>query len=155
MADGEQLVQPGGRQVVRLTRTTRTAVVASLVLAAGTAALTGCSSSDVTLDSRPTDAGSAQDLAELVADKADCGSFEYYDDTQEHWDFTCQAGNGSYLIRVVGDDNARKASLDELGVAPPVKAGAYFLVQAATGEDGTATGGLDRFPGDVAGAGSG
>jgi hypothetical protein len=40
----------------------------------------GCSSSDATLESRPTDADGAQDLTELVADTAHCGSSEYVDD---------------------------------------------------------------------------
>ncbi len=70
-------------------------------------ALAGCSSADVTLESRPTDADSAQQLAELVAATADCGSLEYYDDTADTWDFTCQTGDESYLIRAVTDDEAK------------------------------------------------
>jgi hypothetical protein len=117
--------------------------------------IAGCSSTDVTLDSRPTDADSAQALAELVAETAQCGSFEYFNDTPHEWAFTCQSGEASYDIRVVPDEGAKRAVLQALGSAPPVKEGAYYLVQAATNEDGSASGDLDRFPGDVAAAGSG
>jgi hypothetical protein len=111
--------------------------------------LGGCTSSDVTLESRPTDADSAQDLAELVAEKAECGSFEYYDDTKDQWVFTCQSGDASYDIRVVPDEDARRAVLQLTGASSPVKAGAYFLVQAAARADGQPSGALDRFPGEV------
>jgi hypothetical protein len=110
--------------------------------------LAGCSSSDVTLDTRPTDADSAQALAELVADTAGCGSFEYYDDTQDQWAFTCQSGDASYDIRVVPDEDAKRAVLQQLGASPPVKAGAYFLAQAAQ-VNGEASGDLERFPGEI------
>jgi hypothetical protein len=109
----------------------------------------GCSSAQVTLESRPADADSAQDLVELVADTAGCRGLEYYDDTADHWDFTCQDGDDSYLIRAVRDEGAKQAGLQELGTSPEVKAGAYFLVQAATRTDGSAAGDLDRFPGHV------
>lgn len=121
-------------------------VVLALVVA-----LAGCSSADVTLESRPTDADSAQQLAELVAATADCGSLEYYDDTADTWDFTCQTGDESYLIRAVADDEAKRIGLVELGASPPVKAGAYFLVQVATDADGSPAGNVERFPGKVAG----
>lgn len=117
--------------------------------------LAACSSSDVTLQSRPSDADSARDLAELVAEKAECGSVEYYNDAADRWTFTCQSGDGSYQITVVRDEGAKQAALDELGTSPPVKTGAYFLVQAATDANGTAAGDLERFPGEVAGSGSG
>jgi hypothetical protein len=114
--------------------------------------LGGCSSSDVTLESRPTDADSARDIAELVARTADCGSVEYYDDTTDHWTFTCQSGRSgehSYEIAVVRDDRAKFTVLDEWGGTPPVRVGAYFLVQAARNVDGSASGDVDRFPGEI------
>jgi hypothetical protein len=125
------------------------------VAAASLVLLAGCTSSDVTLDSRPTDADSAQDLAELVTDTAGCGGFEYFDDTPDQWAFTCQSGEATYDIRVVPDERAKGIVLRSLGSEPPVKEGAYFLVHAATDEDGRASGDLERFPGDVAAAGSG
>jgi hypothetical protein len=111
--------------------------------------LVGCSSSDVTLQSRPTDADSARQLAELVAARAHCGSLEDFDETKDQWVFTCQSGDASYAIRVVPDGKAKRTVLGLVGATPPVKAGAYYLVQAATNQDGTASGGLERFPGDL------
>ena len=109
--------------------------------------LSGCSSSDVALDSRPHDADSAQDLAELVAKTADCGSLEYFDQTQDEWSFTCQSGDDSYQIWAVRNGSARRAVLEQVGLAPAVKGGAYFLVKAST-TNGT-RGDLDRFPGEI------
>lgn len=134
----------GGTNIVRPRWGLVTAGVAGVLLA-------GCASPDITLESRPTDAAGAQDLAELVARTAECGSLEYYDDTGDTWDFTCQSGQASYLIRVVRDDSARRAGLQDLGSSPPVKGGAYFLVQAGTRPDGKASGDLGPFPGDVEG----
>jgi hypothetical protein len=110
--------------------------------------LAGCSSSDVTLQSRPTDAGSAQALAELVAEKADCGGFEYYSDTKDRWSFTCQSGDDSYEIWVVRDGSAKRAVLKSVGVSPAVKVGAFFLVKS-TPSSGAPYGDLDRFPGEI------
>jgi hypothetical protein len=125
--------------------------VVSLVLAAGTAALTGCSSSDVTLDSRPTDSDSAQGLAELVAQTADCGSFEYYDDAAMRWDFTCQDGDRTFVIRTVGSSDVKRSTLqDWAGSASPVKAGKFFLVQEFEGSGGAGTAAdLEGFPGEL------
>jgi len=117
--------------------------------------VTGCSSSEVTLETQPADAESAQELAELVAERGECGSFEYYDDSEDDWTFTCQSGEESYQITVVRDESAKRGRLEELGNSPPVKTGAYFLVQAATNADGSAAGDVERFPGEGVGPGSG
>ena len=111
--------------------------------------LAGCSSSDVTLESRPTDADSAQDLAERVAETADCGSLEYFDTTKDGWSFTCQSGDASYQIWTVTDASAKRAVLTRIGLSPAVKGGAYFLVKASTPTSGTPSGDLDRFPGEI------
>jgi hypothetical protein len=116
--------------------------------------LGGCSGSDVALESRPTDAGSARDLAELVADTADCRGFEDYSAGNDHWDFTCQTSDAeelSYQIRTVSSEDARTAALTEFGQrGSPVKVGRYFLV--LVGETPGRTSGpedLDAFPGTV------
>ena len=62
---------------------------------------------------------------------------------------------GLHIIRVVPDEGAERAVLLESGSSPPVERGAYFLVQAATAADGTASGDLDRFPGEVQDAADG
>jgi hypothetical protein len=110
--------------------------------------LAGCSSSDVTLQSRPTDADSAQALAELVAEKADCGSVEYYNIAKDTWSFTCQSGDASYDIWTVGNASARRAVLRRIGLSPAVKGGAYFLVKPAR-TSGEPPSDLDRFPGEI------
>ena len=84
-----------------------------------------------------------------MAEKADCGSVEDYDDTRDQWAFTCQSGDATYGISVVSDEDARRSVLRLLGASPPVKAGAYVLVQAFTGEDGQPSGDLRRFPGEI------
>lgn len=117
-------------------------------VAAGVLLLAGCSSSDVTLQSRPTDADSAQNLAELVAGKADCGSDEYYDDTKDTRSFTCPSGEDSYQIWTVRDAGARQAVLSRIGLAPAVKGGAHFLVKS-TPSSRQPYGNLDRFPGEI------
>lgn len=109
--------------------------------------LAGCSSSGVTFESRPTDAGSAQDLAQLVAEKAGCGSLEYFDETRDGWSFTCQSGEGSYQIWAARNASGKRAVLKQIGLAPEVKAGAYFLVKASTTNG--KRGDLDRFPGEI------
>jgi hypothetical protein len=110
--------------------------------------LAGCSSSGVTLESRPTDSDSAQDLAELVAETADCGSLEYFDDEKDVWSFTCQSGDDSYQIWTVRNASAKRAVLDSIGLSPAVKAGAFFLVKASP-TSGQPRGDLDRFPGEI------
>jgi hypothetical protein len=121
---------------------------AAAVLAGGIL-LTGCSASQVTLQSRPTDADSGHDLAALVADTAHCRDLEYLDDTENQWAFTCQSGDATYDIRVVSDESAKRALLRQLGARQPVKAGRYFLVQAALQADLQPSGDTDRFPGEI------
>jgi hypothetical protein len=123
-------------------------------LAAAAVILAGCSGSDVTLASRPTDAASAQDLAELVADTAHCGGFEDYTAGDDHWDFTCQTSDPdqrSFQIRAVSSEAAKRAALTEWGrLGSPVKVGRYFLVQVGEMPGRTSSpGDLDPFPGTV------
>jgi hypothetical protein len=116
--------------------------------------LGGCSGSSVTLDSRPTDAGSARDLAQLVAETAHCRGFEDYAADDDHWDFTCQTGDSgeqSYQIRAVSSQAAKKKAMDQWGQrGSPVKAGRYFLVQLGETPGRTnSPGDLDAFPGTL------
>ena len=112
--------------------------------------LAGCGG-DVTLDSRPRDADSAEELARLVADSGDCDGFEYFNAASGYWSFTCQADEHSFTITAVEDEEAKQEVIDaSLGLSP-MKEGRYFLVQEARYESGrpNTERTLERFPGEL------
>jgi hypothetical protein len=128
------------------------------VVLLGLVVLTGCSSSDVPLTSRPTDLDGARALARAVADAGSCGGFEDFSASTDRWDFTCQDGGHSFTIRTVADPQARRRGLADLEASgAPVKGAGYFLVQEDPdyGPDKTGTprarpvSDLDRFPGRI------
>jgi hypothetical protein len=113
----------------------------------------GCASSRVSLDSQPQDVGSGRALAKTVADKAHCSdsSFEDYDlSAKDHWDFTCQKSDQSFLIRVVANTAARDKAIKDLEAGRnPYKAGRFFVVNQSTYEGHVNTlADLRDFPGD-------
>jgi hypothetical protein len=113
--------------------------------------LGGCASPTVSLQSQPRDQRAAKDLAETVAEKANCSGFEDYDlSAKDHWDFTCQNPNRIFLIRVVTNTTAKEDTIKKLTVSGnPYKAGRFFLVYefSAQGQFNTPAD-LADFPGD-------
>lgn len=116
------------------------------------AALTvgGCASSKAALDSQPQDARSGRALAHTVADTANCPNFEEDGPVADHWNFTCQKPDQTFLIRVFSnatglDDAIKKLRAD----GEPYKAGRFFVVHQATGENHVNTPeDLKEFPGE-------
>jgi hypothetical protein len=124
----------------------------------GLALLAGCSGADVPLTTRPTDLGSARDLARAVADAGHCGGLEDLDAGSGSWAFTCQDGGRSFTITAVDGDASRLRQAVALArSSAPVKAGEWFFVQEdldfGAGKSGpplpTPVGDLDRFPGSL------
>jgi hypothetical protein len=133
-------------------------MIRSAFLGLAALVLTACSSTAVPLTSRPTDLGSARDLARAVADAGHCGDLEDLGQGTGYWEFTCQDRSRSFTITTADRPEARLARTSALsGSGAPLKAGDWFLVQEDADHGGSKDGApsptpvsdLDRFPGTV------
>lgn len=119
-------------------------------LVVGLSLLVGGCSSTVSLQSEPQDQRAARDLANTVADKANCPGFEDYRNAKGHWDFTCQKSNRTFTIRIFANAAARDSSIKELAASgTPYKTGRFFIVYhfSPQGQSNTPAE-LADFPGD-------
>lgn len=82
----------------------------------GLLGMSSCSAA-ANISATPTSVGEARALAEAVANKAGCGSFEDYNvnGQPDQWKFTCQMNNASFEIIAYGSPKARSEHETHLG----------------------------------------
>jgi hypothetical protein len=92
-------------------------------------------------DAMPTSTEGARHLAQAVASKGSCGSFEDYtfDRARDTWVFTCQKPGLSFEIVAYGSEDARSAGIKALDTSRTTYvAKDFYAVAVAASEPGNA-----------------